>query len=113
MALGLVPVVVDYAGPAELVTDATGYRVPIGPRAAVVRRFHEVLERLAMERSRVRPMGERASSRAHTLFAWPAKAAQVLEVYRWVLGERDRPSFGMPFPDPTAAAAAATGGPGS
>ena len=26
-----------------------------------------------------------------------AKAAQTLEVYRWVLGERDKPDFGMPL----------------
>ena len=34
MAVGVVPIVVDYGGPGELVTERTGYRVPIGPRAA-------------------------------------------------------------------------------
>ena len=111
MAMGLVPIVVDYAGPAELVTDATGFRVPIGSRAAIIQRFREVLAELAMDPARVRRIGDRASRRAHTQFTWTAKAAQVVEVYRWVLGERDRPHFGMPFPDPEAAAAAATGNP--
>jgi hypothetical protein len=32
---------------------------------------------------------------------WDAKAAQVLEIYRWVLGERARPDFGMPLPEPS------------
>ncbi len=32
MALGLVPVVVDYGGPADLVTAETGYKLPIGSR---------------------------------------------------------------------------------
>jgi hypothetical protein len=42
-----------------------------------------------------------AQARARVLkrFTWEAKAKQVLEVYRWVLGERDKPNFGMPLPD--------------
>jgi hypothetical protein len=27
------------------------------------------------------------------------KARQILEIYRWVLGRRDKPDFGMPLPD--------------
>lgn len=36
MALGLVPIVIDYAGPAELVPSGTGITVPMGSRADVV-----------------------------------------------------------------------------
>jgi hypothetical protein len=32
-------------------------------------------------------------------FTWDAKARQVLAVYEWVLGRRDKPDFGMPLPD--------------
>jgi starch synthase len=99
MALGLVPVVIGYAGPNELVTDATGFRVPVGPRPNVVDQFREVLNRLAERPEQLAAMSERAQRRVFCHFTWEAKARQVLEVYRWVLGKRTKPDFGMPLPD--------------
>ena len=46
MSLGLVPVVVDYGGPGELVSPTTGFAVPIGTRNEIVSRFRDVFERL-------------------------------------------------------------------
>jgi glycosyltransferase involved in cell wall biosynthesis len=100
MALGLVPVVVGYAGPRELVTDATGYRIPIGDRASIVEQMRRILSTLAENPETIRPMGARARQRVLRWFTWQAKAKQTVEVYRWVLGERDdKPDFGMPLPD--------------
>jgi glycosyltransferase involved in cell wall biosynthesis len=99
MALGLVPVVADYGGPSELVTDTTGYRVPMGTRAELVARFRQVLGDLAAEPSGLRSMGVRARERVLKLFTWDAKARQMLDIYRWVCGEGAKPDFGMPFPD--------------
>jgi glycosyltransferase involved in cell wall biosynthesis len=93
MMLGLVPVVVDYGGPGELVTPDTGFAVPIGTRAEIIARFRAVLEGLAADPSRIRPMGERARRRVLEGFTWEAKARQVLEVYRWAMGElSDKPA---------------------
>jgi glycosyltransferase involved in cell wall biosynthesis len=100
MALGLVPIVIDYGGPGELVTPATGFALPLGPRTQIVRDLRSVLERLAVDPSVIRPMGARARDRVLRGFTWPAKAAQVREVYRWVLGRRHKPDFGMPLTDP-------------
>jgi glycosyltransferase involved in cell wall biosynthesis len=106
MATGLVPVVVAYGGPAELIDERCGYGVPIGPRARIVAEFRRILGELAEAPERVDRMSAWAVRRARTLFTWEAKARQVLEVYRWVLGRRpDRPDFGMPLPTPAAAAA--------
>lgn len=101
MALGIVPIVMDYGGPGELVSPATGFALPMASRGEIVRALRAALERLAADPSLIRPMGARARRRALGLFAWPAKAAQVLEVYRWVLGRRGRPDFGMPLADPS------------
>lgn len=100
MGVGLAPVIANYAGPSELVTDATGFRVPMGPRPTLIAGFRRVLEDLADHPERAREIGERARARVYRHFTWEAKARQVVEVYRWVLGERDRPDFGMPLPDP-------------
>jgi starch synthase len=106
MAMGVVPIIVDYAGPGELVTDETGYRIALGPRPAIVTRLREVLALLATKPERLLQMGERAQQRVRALFTWQAKAQQVLEVYSWVLGSKHaKPDFGMPFPDPLRARA--------
>jgi len=99
MAIGLAPVVVDYAGPSELVTDATGFRVPIGPRDSIVAGFRRILERLIDQPELARAVGEKARARVYRYFTWDVKVRQIVEVYRWVLGRGDRPDFGMPFPD--------------
>jgi glycosyltransferase involved in cell wall biosynthesis len=105
MAVGLVPIVVDYGGPGELVSPTTGFAVPIGSRAEIVAAFKATLERIASAPDQVRSMGLRAHRRAFGLFSWEAKARQTLDVYEWVIGWRAlRPDFGMPFPDPVTAA---------
>jgi len=99
MATGLVPVVMDYGGPAELVSPRTGFTVPMGTREQIVSAFRSIVERLVAEPGCLREMGMRARRRVFRHFTWDAKAAQTAEVYRWVLGERERPDFGMPLPD--------------
>ena len=101
MALGVVPVVVGYAGPNELVSDATGIRVPVGPRASIVAGFRRTFEELLAAPERLAEMAAAGRRRVEEQFTWEAKARQTLEVYRWVLGRRDKPDFGMPFPDPS------------
>jgi starch synthase len=100
MASGLVPIVMDYGGPAEFVSSNTGFRVPMQSRAEIVASLRSLLERLAANTGPLEGMGERARAHVFRSFTWDAKAAQVLEIYRWVLGERDKPDFGMPFPEP-------------
>lgn len=100
MALGLVPIVVDYGGPGELVSPGTGFAVPLGARDELIARLRGVLEKLADAPHQIRPMGRRAAERVRRHFTWDAKARQVLEVYRWVTGARaDKPDFGMPLRD--------------
>jgi len=100
MALGLVPVVVASGGPGELVTEETGFRVSLGSREAIVAGFRRALETLLARPDEVARMGQRARARVERLFTWEVKAAQILEVYRWVLGERSKPDFGMPLREP-------------
>lgn len=109
MALGLVPIVVNNGGPGELVTDETGFRVPLGPRASIVEGFRRTLEELAGPGDRSRGLGERARARVFELFTWEVKARQVREVYAWVLGQRDKPDFGMPLRTAPAAPGSAVG----
>ena len=81
MALGVVPVVVDYAGPGELVTEATGFKVPIGTRQDIVAGFRAVLGRLAANRSEVHVRSDQARQCVAQDFVWSAKARRVVEIY--------------------------------
>jgi len=94
MALGLCPLVLDYAGPAELVTAETGYKVPMGDRQAVVNGLRAQLMHCVDHGEEVATMGDRARERVASLFTWAAKAEQVGAVYDWVQRKRaDKPAF--------------------
>ncbi|MFG0250255.1 MAG: glycosyltransferase family 4 protein, partial [Phycisphaeraceae bacterium JB051] len=100
MAIGLVPVIMDYGGPGELVSPETGYAIPIGNREQIIARVGKALEELTADPANIQQMGVKARQRVFNHFTWDAKAAMTLEVYRWVLGQRsDKPDFGMPLPD--------------
>jgi len=100
MAMGVVPLVVDYGGPSELVSPSTGFAVPLGTRTEVVAGTRAILEQIVAAPEMLSPMSAHAADRARRLFSWPAKARQTLEVYRWALGQLPSPPrFGLPFPD--------------
>lgn len=81
MALGVVPVVVDYAGPGELVTSEIGFKVPIGSRADVVLGFRKVLTHLAGSRSDVSERSGKARTYVQNTFVWSVKAKRLIEMY--------------------------------
>lgn len=100
MAVGLVPLVINYGGLGELVTEKTGYLVPMGTRPQIVERLRSLLTRLCENPGEIDAKSPAALRRAHEQFTWPAKARQIVQVYDWVLGRRpDRPEFSMPTPD--------------
>ncbi|MDA7427749.1 glycosyltransferase family 4 protein [Primorskyibacter aestuariivivens] len=88
MALGVVPMIVDYAGPGELVTPDTGIKIPIGPRAAIIKGLRTALKQVADNPRMLDPMSIAARDRVHALFTWERKAEQVAQVYDWVSGAR-------------------------
>lgn len=89
MALGVVPVVVDYAGPGELVTPEVGFKVPIGARADIVSGFRSVLARLASSKEDVYERSEAARQHVQQNFIWPAKAQRIVELYSDLVGNRN------------------------
>lgn len=98
MALGLTPLVVNYGGPAELVTPQTGFTIPMASRKQIILNLRKILTEISDDPSPLEKMGHRARKRVFDLFTWSAKAHQTLEVYRWVLGDRaQKPNFGMPL----------------
>ncbi len=100
MAVGCVPIVLDYGGPAELVTPRTGFLVPMGNREAIINSFRSVLAELAEHPEQIESRSANALRRAREQFTWEEKARRTMEIYRWVLDpSRERPKFEMPEPD--------------
>jgi|694.fasta_scaffold06022_4 glycosyltransferase involved in cell wall biosynthesis len=93
MALGLVPVVVGYGGPGELVTRSTGFTVPMGDRQSIVRHFRVALQEIVNNPTALDAMRMAGRRRVSNLLTWQSKARQVLQVYDWVLGRIGKPSF--------------------
>lgn len=84
MMMGVVPLVVDYAGPGELVTEAWAKVAP-GPRESIVAALRERLSAMVADPAALAAMGARSRVRALRDFTWDAKARQVVQVYNWIL----------------------------
>lgn len=97
MALGVVPMVVDYAGPGELVGAGTGFKIPLGPRDRIVEGFRQALDRVLTDPSGLPALSQAARDEVQRNYTWGAKARQIGRIYDWVLsGKAGAPPA---FPD--------------
>jgi glycosyltransferase involved in cell wall biosynthesis len=94
MALGVVPVIADYAGPGELVTPGTGIKVPMGSRAEVIAGFRKALAALIAAPQTIPALAAAALARVEQHFTWDRKARQIGKIYDWVLDPKG------PIPQP-------------
>lgn len=96
MAMGVVPLVVDYGGPGELVMPGAGLKVPLVEREALIASLRAALDGVLAAPQQLGPMAGAARERVERLFTWERKAEQLGEVFDWVLGQRaDKPDFGF------------------
>jgi glycosyltransferase involved in cell wall biosynthesis len=86
MGSGLPPIVVNYGGPGELVTDECGIRIPMAPREQLVIRLSESMESLLHDPDKCRRMSYQGIDRVRHSLTWPQKAGQIVAVYRDLLG---------------------------
>jgi glycosyltransferase involved in cell wall biosynthesis len=86
MACGLPPIVVNYGGPGEIVSDECGIRLPMSPRKELVDRLSEAMTTLLRDPDWCRRMSTAALDRVRRCFSWPKKAAQIAAIYRDLLG---------------------------
>jgi glycosyltransferase involved in cell wall biosynthesis len=91
MALGVPPLIVDYAGPGELVAEGRGMKVPLGARAGIVAGFADALEQAAQDRAGLAAMGRAGRDWVRAQATWEAKARQVRAVYDAVLARAPLP----------------------
>ncbi len=98
MAQGVPAVVLDHGGPPELVPPDTGYVLPMTTREDIVTRLRQLLTELHKDPAQLPRAGELAQAHVRKFYSWEAKAVQIHEVYRWVLGHRfTKPDWGAPL----------------
>jgi len=94
MACGMVCVVVDYGGPAVLIGEERGVKIPLGDINHLVDRFRKELEDLVADRDCHADLGMAARRHALKYYTWEAKASKMMEIYKWVgSGRRAKPTY--------------------
>lgn len=81
MASGLPAIVMDYGGPAELIDDTTGVRLPMGCRSDVVSHLTAAMESLAGNLALCRTMARQGIQNVRDLYTWDRKADALCEIY--------------------------------
>jgi glycosyltransferase involved in cell wall biosynthesis len=93
LALGSVPVVVDFGGPGDIVHAEIGCKVPLTNESDVARQMEEVLTELVQNSDRRERLRKQGMAYARERLTWDAKAQDVTRVLHWVLRQGPKPAF--------------------
>jgi glycosyltransferase involved in cell wall biosynthesis len=96
LAVGVVPVVVDFGGPGDIVNSEVGFKVPLTNEADVVKQIQNALERLLADRNLVAQLRKHGMSYARENLSWDGKAKAVTEILRWAVQKGPKPNLPPP-----------------
>jgi glycosyltransferase involved in cell wall biosynthesis len=96
LAIGVVPVVVDFGGPGDIVHPGVGYKVPLTNEGDVVIQMEKALTELAQNRARLEHLRREGIAYARECLTWEAKASVVTRVLDWVIKRGPKPSLPPP-----------------
>lgn len=91
MYAGLACIASDYGPMSELLDGGRGVKVPLRSRDQLVHGFREAMENMVLDHARREELGQRAHRFASAHFVWQSRARAIHQVYKWVLGEVERP----------------------
>lgn len=81
MATGVVPIVVDYAGPGELVDESTGFKIPLGNRSSIIENLRAVVSAILLSPDQLIIKGSASLREIENKFTWGKKAELLADVY--------------------------------
>lgn len=96
LAVGTVPVVVDFGGPGDIVHPAVGYKVSLTNEDDVVAQIEKILGELIRNRSLLDRLRQKGMAYASESLTWDAKAQSVTRIMNWVLGRGPKPDLPPP-----------------
>ena len=96
LASGAVPVVVDFGGPGDTVSEDVGYKVPLTTESEIVSGIESILKELAADRDHLGRLRRRGMAYARERLTWDAKAETTTQVLNWVVGRGPKPTLRPP-----------------
>jgi glycosyltransferase involved in cell wall biosynthesis len=96
LALGVVPVVVDFGGPGDIVHPEVGFKVSLTNENDVVLEIEKILAKLARDRGLVDRLRQQGMSYARECLSWDWKARIVTQILRWAVGQGPKPDLQPP-----------------
>ena len=96
LAVGAVPVVVDFGGPGDTVNPDVGYKVPMANESEIVAEIEKILANLAENRDTVDRLRQQGMAYARETLTWEAKAQSTTRVLYWALGRGPQPRLVPP-----------------
>jgi glycosyltransferase involved in cell wall biosynthesis len=93
MARGVVPIVVRYGGPSDLVEEGCGISLALKNERDTVQDLERVLEELVRNPDRIRQLGGAARVKAGSTFTWEKKAELLAAVMKHAMGGGPRPAL--------------------
>jgi glycosyltransferase involved in cell wall biosynthesis len=96
LAVGAVPVVVDFGGPGDIVHPEVGYKVPLTNEIEVVSQIEKILADLAGNPDLLNRLRQQGMSYARERLTWDAKAQSVTRILTWALRRGLKPDLPPP-----------------
>ena len=93
MARGLVPIVMRYGGPSDLVEEGYGISLALKNEPDTIEDLERVLKELVKNPERIRQLGEAARAKAQSTFTWERKIELLAAVMNHAMGAGPRPAL--------------------
>ena len=93
LAMGAVPIVVDYGGPGDIIDSEVGFKVPLTSEADVVLQIDEILGKLARDPDILERLRQQGMRYARKRLSWNAKARLMSQILMWTVGQGPKPDL--------------------
>jgi glycosyltransferase involved in cell wall biosynthesis len=96
LAVGVVPVVVDFGGPGDIIQSEVGYKVPLTNESDIVSQIEKILLDLTQDPDLLDRLRQQGMSYARERLTWDAKAQIVTGILTWAVKRGSKPDLPPP-----------------
>jgi len=96
LAMGVVPIVVDFGGPGDIVHSEVGYKVALTNESDVVGQMEKILSELDSNRTLLDKLRQQGMRYARECLSWDGKAQIMTQILTWAVGRGQKPALQPP-----------------